>query len=497
MTHLSLRAKAAILLVTVLVVVSVVFAALHFLGQASADLTSSAIQIQSFDNANHDFDEGMLVQETGVRGYALTGDRAYLQTYDSGATLSENGRKALDNAGLASSRSLLHDEEVAAEQWQRWAAARIAAVAASGPGPMAADAEGKQLFDAYRAPEARLDQADLKASMTAERNLADRLGQQQAVRVWGWLVVLSVLVSLSMLISRSILRPLRRQAEFARALGNDDLTQVPGLGRHDEVGRLATALAALQRNLQERRRLSEATMDLSGQAELSEIVQRGLRQMSELLDADEAICTVISNGGRQIAGSYNGLFEPGEQVTERTPGDDALADRRTIIIVSASQMPPGPLRDRVLTAGYESLIVLPMLSGAEPVGTVACLRKAGHSAFDAADGTRAEVIAPFIAAGIKVALLVAELREANLVKSRFLANMSHELRTPLNAILGFSQVLGAADFGPLNDRQQRYVGHIENSGRRLLDLINDILDLAKVEAGLMEVHPKPSSWRRC
>ncbi len=68
--------------------------------------------------------------------------------------------------------------------------------------------------------------------------------------------------------------------------------------------------------------------------------------------------------------------------------------------------------------------------------------------------------------------------------------MSHELRTPLNAIMGFSQVLAAGDFGPLNDRQERYVAHIETSGGRLLDLINDILDLAKVEAGLLEMRPE-------
>ena len=72
---------------------------------------------------------------------------------------------------------------------------------------------------------------------------------------------------------------------------------------------------------------------------------------------------------------------------------------------------------------------------------------------------------------------------ANLAKSRFLANMSHELRTPLNAIIGFSEVLADKTFGGLNDRQLKYSHNILNSGRHLLQLINDILDLAKVEAG--------------
>lgn len=78
-----------------------------------------------------------------------------------------------------------------------------------------------------------------------------------------------------------------------------------------------------------------------------------------------------------------------------------------------------------------------------------------------------------------------QLFEANRLKGEFLANMSHELRTPLNSILGFSEVLQG--FESLTDKQRRYASNIQNSGRLLLDMINDILDLAKVEAGKMEV----------
>lgn len=80
---------------------------------------------------------------------------------------------------------------------------------------------------------------------------------------------------------------------------------------------------------------------------------------------------------------------------------------------------------------------------------------------------------------------------ASRAKSQFLANMSHELRTPLNAIIGFSEVLEDQTFGPLNDRQRRYVSNILTSGRDLLQLINDVLDLSKIEAGRMELEPVP------
>ncbi|HET7671628.1 MAG TPA: HAMP domain-containing sensor histidine kinase, partial [Burkholderiales bacterium] len=81
----------------------------------------------------------------------------------------------------------------------------------------------------------------------------------------------------------------------------------------------------------------------------------------------------------------------------------------------------------------------------------------------------------------------AQLEIANKHKSDFLANMSHELRTPLNAIIGFSEVLIEKMFGEVNDKQLDYLKDIHESGRHLLSLINDILDLSKIEAGRMDL----------
>ena len=84
-----------------------------------------------------------------------------------------------------------------------------------------------------------------------------------------------------------------------------------------------------------------------------------------------------------------------------------------------------------------------------------------------------------------------ELGAASRHKSEFLANMSHELRTPLNAVIGFSEVLLQRMFGELNDKQDEYLKDIYASGQHLLSLINDILDLSKIEAGRMELAPAP------
>jgi signal transduction histidine kinase len=92
-------------------------------------------------------------------------------------------------------------------------------------------------------------------------------------------------------------------------------------------------------------------------------------------------------------------------------------------------------------------------------------------------------------------LLNAELQAVARQKSQFFAHFSHELRTPLNSILGFSEMLQSCMYGPLNERQDRYVHHVQDSGKRLLRLINDILDLAKVEAGKLSLRLQPLSLR--
>jgi signal transduction histidine kinase len=91
--------------------------------------------------------------------------------------------------------------------------------------------------------------------------------------------------------------------------------------------------------------------------------------------------------------------------------------------------------------------------------------------------------------------LYRELETTSRHKSEFLANMSHELRTPLNAIIGFSQVLRERMFGEVNAKQEEYLDDILSSGNHLLSLINDVLDLSKVEAGQVELEVAPFSLR--
>ena len=151
-----------------------------------------------------------------------------------------------------------------------------------------------------------------------------------------------------------------------------------------------------------------------------------------------------------------------------------------------------PLRELLLAQGFRAVLALPMGDAHVTRGMVLMRHTPGD--FDERVVALLAAIANQSRVAIDNARLFLEVEEkgqqlevANRHKSEFLANMSHELRTPLNAVIGFSEVLLDRMFGDLNDKQEEYLQDILSSGRHLLSLINDILDLSKVEAGRMEL----------
>jgi GAF domain-containing protein len=143
--------------------------------------------------------------------------------------------------------------------------------------------------------------------------------------------------------------------------------------------------------------------------------------------------------------------------------------------------------------GYQSLLAVPLLFEQKIMGALTIYRRETGT-FAPEVVNLLQTFATQSVLAIQNARLFREIEDkgreietANRHKSEFLANMSHELRTPLNAIIGFSEVLGERMFGELNDKQAEYTDDILSSGRHLLSLINDILDLSKVEAGRMEL----------
>jgi signal transduction histidine kinase len=153
----------------------------------------------------------------------------------------------------------------------------------------------------------------------------------------------------------------------------------------------------------------------------------------------------------------------------------------------------GRLRDAMIGAGFRAILAVPLLREGRILGGLAVVRKTpGRFAPELVDllktlGAQSAIAIQNARLFRELEEKTAELEAASRHKSEFLANMSHELRTPLNAIIGFSEVLVERMFGELNDKQAEYVQDVLSSGRHLLALINDILDLSKVEAGRMEL----------
>jgi len=174
----------------------------------------------------------------------------------------------------------------------------------------------------------------------------------------------------------------------------------------------------------------------------------------------------------------------------------AFVERRTVHVEDVAKLIDSRYpdsREAQTRLGFRTVLAVPMVREGASVGIIAVLRKEVQP-FSNAEVRLVETFADQAVIAIQNARLFQEIEDksrqlevANHHKSEFLANMSHELRTPLNAIIGFSEVLTERMFGEVNDKQMEYLKDIHSSGQHLLTLINDVLDLSKIEAGRMEL----------
>jgi len=263
------------------------------------------------------------------------------------------------------------------------------------------------------------------------------------------------------------------------------------------LGELRSRTDELARSVEELKALGEVGQEVSATLDLRAVLVTILNRSVSLTGSDAGAIFRYSRAERAFhfvdavgwdaatVGQVRDL-SVGETVTAL---GDAIAHRAPLQIADLRTRPPNPLRDSSLAAGFRSTLIVPLV-GADRIMGVTILQRRAVGEFPEAAVRLMQTLASQSVLAIQNARLFREiadkseqLAQASEHKSQFLANMSHELRTPLNAILGYTELMVDGIYGELPPRAAGVLERVQNNGKHLLALINDVLDLAKIEAG--------------
>ncbi|TMJ54024.1 MAG: GAF domain-containing protein, partial [Alphaproteobacteria bacterium] len=294
---------------------------------------------------------------------------------------------------------------------------------------------------------------------------------------------------------RTEVRPFTaKQIELAETFADQAVIAIENVRLFDEV---QARTRELSRSVEELRALGEVSQAINSTLDPETVLSTIVAKAVQLSTTDGGAIYVFDEERRefQLRATHGtdeamiaAIREQGIRTDERIIAR-ATAQRAPVQISDLAKEPSSPIVNIVIHAGYRAVLVVPLLRPGEIVGTLVVRRKQPGE-FSKSTVELLETFADQSVLAIQNARLFREIEEksreleiASKHKSQFLANMSHELRTPLNAILGYSELMLDSIYGEPSDKMRTVLERLQNNGRHLLGLINDVLDLSKIEAG--------------